>query len=72
LTWLSHLQGQLADGSLQVFDVYLATLVWDGQTRTTDAEATDSEPLVGMSLLQGFELRVEVKDGGSVTVSDLP
>jgi clan AA aspartic protease len=72
LPWLCRLQGQLADGSLQVFDVYTAVLVWDGQQRTTEVEATDSEPLVGMALLQGFELRVEVKDGGAVTISALP
>jgi clan AA aspartic protease len=72
LTWLCHVQGQLADGSLQVFDVYTATLLWDGQPRTTDVQATDSEPLVGTGLLQGAELRIEVKVGGAVTISALP
>ena len=31
LPWLCRQQGQLADGSLLVFDVYVATVAWHGQ-----------------------------------------
>src|SRR5207247_318859 len=31
LPWLYRQQGQLADGSIHVFDVYAATVIWDGQ-----------------------------------------
>lgn len=31
-TWLYRGQGVLADGSVQVFDVYKATVLWDGHS----------------------------------------
>ncbi|MBI2179544.1 MAG: clan AA aspartic protease [Deltaproteobacteria bacterium] len=51
LSWLSRQSGILADGSVDVFDVYVATVMWDGQSRTVEVEAANTEPLVGMSLL---------------------
>ena len=30
LTWRGREQGILADGNMQVFDVYAATVIWDG------------------------------------------
>jgi len=44
LPWLCRQQGQLADGSIQVFDVYVATVNWDGQSRSVEVE-----PVVAMS-----------------------
>lgn len=46
LPWLCRQQGQLADGSLLTFDVYVATVVWQGQLRTVEAEAADTQPLL--------------------------
>jgi clan AA aspartic protease len=34
LPWLGRESGVLSDGSLQVFDVYAATVIWDGLART--------------------------------------
>lgn len=51
LPWLCRQPGILADGSVDVFDVYTATVLWDGLPRTVEVEAADTEPLVGMSLL---------------------
>lgn len=72
LTWLCYQQGQLADGSLHKFDVYAATLIWDGQPRTVRASASDVDPLLGMKMLQDHELRVEAHKGGAVTIQALP
>ena len=60
LTWLCRQHGQLADGSVQPFDVYEATVDWDGQPRSVEVEAVDAQPLVGMALMQGAELRIQV------------
>jgi clan AA aspartic protease len=68
LSWLCRQQGQLADGSVQAFDVYVATVNWDGQPRKVEVEAVDSQPLIGMELIQGSELRIRVLSGGSVTI----
>ena len=71
LPWLSRQPGILADGSVDIFDVYVATVMWDGQPRTVEVEAADTEPLVGMSLLDRHSLRIDVLRGGVVTVSAL-
>ena len=72
LPWLCRQQGQLADGSLMAFDVYVATVDWHGQPRSVEDEAADAQPLLGMALLQGSELRIEVLPGGGVTIAQLP
>ncbi|HVS34405.1 MAG TPA: clan AA aspartic protease [Gemmataceae bacterium] len=72
LPWLCRQQGQLADGSVLPFDVYVATVDWDGQPRSVEVEAADAQPLLGMALLQGSELRIEVVPGGPVTITRLP
>jgi clan AA aspartic protease len=72
LTWLGRELGVLADGSTGLFDVYRATVVWDGNLRVVDVEAGDADPLLGMAMLEGHELRMQVVDGGAVTVVALP
>ena len=72
LPWRSRQPGILADGSVDIFDVYVATVMWDGQPRTVEVEAADTEPLVGMSLLDRHSLRIDVLRGGVVTISALP
>jgi len=71
LSWLSRQPGILADGSVDVFDVYVATVTWDGQPRPVEVEAADTEPLVGMSLLDRHSLRIDVLSGGAVTITAL-
>ena len=51
LTWRGYAQAVLADGSLHRFEVYAATVVWDGGARTVEADAADIEPLAGMGLI---------------------
>jgi clan AA aspartic protease len=72
LAWLSRQEGELADGSIQLFDVFAATVVWDGRSRTIEVEATDGSSLLGMSLMKDHQLWIQVIDGGSVTISPLP
>jgi clan AA aspartic protease len=72
LAWLCRQQGQLADGSIQSLDVYLATILWDGQPRTIGVEAADGDALLGTALLVRYEVRMQFVDGGSVTIDKLP
>lgn len=44
----------LADGSTAQFDIYAATVSWDGVLRNVLIEAADTDPLVGMGLLYGL------------------
>jgi clan AA aspartic protease len=72
LSWLCRQPGVLADGSVEFFDVYIATVMWDGQPRTMEVEAAATDPLVGMSLLDRHSLHIDVLPGGVVTITGLP
>lgn len=72
LSWLCRQPGILADGRVEYFDVYVATVIWDSQPRTIEVEAVDTEPLIGMSLLDRHSLRIDVINGDVVTISALP
>jgi clan AA aspartic protease len=72
LSWLSRQPGILADGSVDIFDVYAVSMVWDGRLRVVEVEAADTDPLAGMNLLDGYSLRVDVRSGGIVTITVLP
>lgn len=71
LLWLCRQQGMLADGQLHIFDVYTATIVWGDRERVVEVEAADVDPLLGMSLLAGNQLTLEVRAGGNVTIEQL-
>ncbi len=66
LTWLCRQQGLLADGSTHIFDVYAGIILWDGRPRTVEVEAADAQPLIGMGLMQGYDLRVQVVPGAAI------
>ena len=72
LTWLGREQGILADGSTDLFDVYSATVVWDGQPRPVEIQAATAQPLVGMNLLHRHSLRINIVKGGPVEIVALP
>jgi predicted aspartyl protease len=61
-------RGLLADGSEAVLDVYEVVVDWDGHRHRVPADSADIDPLVGMSLLRGYRLRIDVMAGGNVTV----
>ncbi len=69
LKWKRRGRAILGDGSECVFNVYEAVLVWDGNLLTIPIDEADSEPLVGMSLMEGYQLMVQVFDGGRVELS---
>ncbi|MEK6322753.1 MAG: clan AA aspartic protease [Acidobacteriota bacterium] len=62
----------LGDGTRTVFDLYEATVIWDGLTRRIWVDEADTDPLVGMGLLYGYELTIEVVKGGAVAIELLP
>ena len=72
LRWKSFGRGILADGSECLFDVYEANVVWDGKVRNILVDEADTDPLVGMRLLNGYELKMQVRARGKVTIKRLP
>ena len=68
LPFVSIGRATLADGSEIAYDVYGATVLWDGQALYVEADAADSTPLVGMLLLDGHNLNIQVRGGGRVVI----
>lgn len=71
LEWRSIDRGILADGSEILFDVFEAQVVWDRKYRRILIDEADTDPLIGMALLRGFELKIEVRRAGKVTIKRL-
>jgi clan AA aspartic protease len=71
LTWRRRGRALLADGSESVFDIYEATVDWDGALRRIAVDQAETVPLVGMSLLEGYELTIQVHYGGTVNLRSL-
>ena len=72
LRWRSVDRFTLADGSECIFDVYEAKVVWDGKVRQILVDEADTDPLVGMRLLRGRELKMQVRARGKVSIKRLP
>ncbi len=72
LAWQSSGGAVLADGSIGQFDIYAAEVAWDGGWRPLLVWAVSNEVLLGMLLLAGHELRIEVVPDGPVEISPLP
>ena len=62
----------LADGSVRQFDIFAAEVAWGGTWRTVLVSAVGNESLLGMHLLAGHKLVVEVVPGGLVEIIPLP
>ncbi|MGI9175845.1 MAG: clan AA aspartic protease [Rhodothermales bacterium] len=69
LEWQRRGRALLADGSESIFEIYDAEVEWDGEWKPVTVDAAETTPLIGMRLLRGYELRVEVVEGGVVTVA---
>ena len=72
LRFAGHRRGTLADGSVTVLDVYLAAVVWHGREQDVLVAQAAGTPLVGMSLLRGSRMTMDVLEGGDLTIEELP
>jgi clan AA aspartic protease len=72
LRWHSFGRGTLADGSETFFDIFEGSVVWDGRARRIRVHVFDADPLVGMALLRGYALNMDVRSRGRVTIKRLP
>nr|WP_318655918.1 clan AA aspartic protease [Pseudanabaena yagii] len=68
LSWNGSDTVTLGDGSETLFDIYSARIIWDGQFREIDVAESETEPLIGMGLLYGYKLQIEVVERGLVTI----
>ncbi len=70
-----HLAGSrhvtLGDGNVVVLDMYFAKVLWHGQEKEVLVLRADGGPLIGMSLLYGNRVMLEVINDGNVTIDSL-
>jgi clan AA aspartic protease len=71
LPWTGIDRVTLGDGSETTFEVYAGRIIWDGEYRDIPVNESETDPLVGMSLLYGYDLRIQTVVGGSVTIEEL-
>jgi clan AA aspartic protease len=71
LPWRQRGRAVLADGRESIFDIYEAAVIWDGEPRRIHVDEAETAPLVGMSLLEGYEVGIEAQPGGKVTIRRL-
>ena len=62
----------LGDGQIVDVEMYLAIVLWHGEERIVQALCTDGKPLIGMSLLYGNRLTLDVVTDGEVSIESLP
>ena len=58
----------LADGSEVSFDVYNVAALWDGRQIYIEADVADTHALLGMQLLDSYNLNIQVVNGGRVVI----
>jgi hypothetical protein len=61
----------LGDGSETTFEIYAGRIIWDGEYLDIPINESETDPLVGMSLLYGYDLRIQTVVGGIVTIEEL-
>jgi clan AA aspartic protease len=72
LAWTRRGRAIMADGRECDFDIHEGIVIWDGQPYLTTVDAGEVIPLLGMSLLEGHELTLQVCLNGPVTIRALP
>lgn len=71
LPWIGIDRGTLGDGSEATFEVYAAQVIWDGEYRDIPVNKVETDPLIGMSLLCGYDLQIQAIEGGRITIQAL-
>lgn len=71
LPYLQTERAILANGSIEDCAVHEGTVSWDGQVRAVLVQAADGDPLVGMAMMRGYKLTIEVTNGGEVRLQTL-
>ncbi len=60
-----------ADGVIRTRPFYQIMLEWQEETHPIEIIALDGKPLLGVELIEGSILQVEMRDGGEVSVEPL-
>lgn len=69
LPWRRYGVAELADDQEITFSIFAGFVLWDGTLREVAIDAGGATPLVGMGLLENYELRIVVRPGGDVSMT---
>ena len=61
----------LGDGSNRALRQYEAVVIWHGQQRDVLVLAAEGGPLIGMAMLYGHDVFLNVVEGGRVTIQEM-
>lgn len=64
-------EATLGDDSVAIFEIYTGSVIWDGEIRKVEINASEVSVLVGMGLIENFKLEIEGKPDGQVRLSML-
>ena len=68
----NQVSSTMADGTTRTALLYFASVEWDSIPTLIEVIGGDDVPLIGIALLQGYNLSVDVVDGGTVGIIRLP
>lgn len=71
LQFAGHRRAMLADGSIIRLDTFLAEIFWHGRQQSVLISQAEGSPLVGMALLEGSRVTMDVVDGGLVAIDEI-
>ena len=64
-------ESELADGSIVPVTLYTAVVVWEGIERLIEVVGGDTDPLLGVKLLEGYRLIADFTDNGTLLLERL-
>ena len=68
LTLSGTVDARLADGKEVTLIICHVYVIWDGSIERVRANALDSAPTIGMSILEYYDLIIQVREGGRVLI----
>lgn len=68
LPWHRRTTAEVADGREVIFDVYRATVFWNRRRKRIHVDEADTMPLVGMELMRGSQMKLDICEGGTITI----
>ena len=58
----------MADDRSRILRIHQAQIDWDGRARTVEAHASGATALVGMQLMEGHRLEMDIRIGGAIRI----
>lgn len=72
LPLVGNRRAMLGDGQVVVLDVYMGAVLWHDHEQEVMVLQANGGPLIGMSLLYGSRVTLNIQEEGVVTIQDLP